>query len=690
MKNLLHKISHYYSYIQKVILFLVSLILLLLIFPRESKFRYEYQKNKPWQYNDLIASYDIPIIKPKDVLLSERADIINNAKVYFFEDNEIVKKKREILISDFENSKNLLNITPLKKSKHLNLILRIFDDIYSAGVIERNKYIENKDSDYSLVVVDTDNVAREVKLSSFYSVKTSDEYIFKELSEVEEASRAFLINLLENSIEYNVLLNENATELEQETLLNSISETRGMIQKGQKIITKGEIINNEKYASLESYKSEYEGEGVSVLKHISIILGQLILITMSLIVLALFLFSFRREVFNNNRKILLILFLILIVISATSLLVQKHIDYLNILPICIIPIIIRSFFDTRLALFVHLVTIILIGFLVPNSFEFVFLQFITGIIIIISVVKLQKRIQFFTTSALVFIVYSTLYIGLTLSQEGSIYQLEGQKFLLFAGSAILVLSAYPLIFLFERFFGFVTDVSLMELSDTNSPLLRDLSKKAPGTFQHSLQISNMAEEVIFEIGGNSLLVRTGALYHDIGKMEMPMYFIENQSTGVNPHNELSYTESASIIISHIIKGIEIAKKNGLPDIIIDFIRTHHGTKRTEYFYTLYKNENPDENIDASLFTYKGPLPYSKETCVLMMTDAVEAASKSLRFPDETNIDNLVEHIIDSQMAMNQYQNSNITIKDITIAKKIFKRLLMNRYHLRIEYPQLTD
>ena len=371
----------------------------------------------------------------------------------------------------------------------------------------------------------------------------------------------------------------------------------------------------------------------------------------------------------------------------TSLVIKFNVGYLYLVPICLVPIVIRAFFDTRLALYVHIITIIIIGFLVPNSFEFVFLQLIAGIIVIISVVHLQKRSQFFVTAFMVFLSYITVYVGLTLIQEGSLMGVELKYLALFAGSAVLTLFSYPLIFIFEKIFGMITDVTLMELSNSNTKLLRELSMKAPGTFQHSLQVANLAEEALYEIGGNTLLARTGALYHDIGKMDMPEYFIENQSTGVNPHDELPFDESAKIIISHVKKGIKKAKKHNLPEQIIDFIKTHHGTRKVMYFYNMLLKEKPNEQIDEAIYTYPGPIPFSKETAVLMMADSVEAASRSIKQPNEQNLSELVDNIINKQVENEQFVNSNITLREITKIKNILKKKLMNMYHVRIEYPE---
>lgn len=382
------------------------------------------------------------------------------------------------------------------------------------------------------------------------------------------------------------------------------------------------------------------------------------------------------------------LLLILIMVSVASLTIRTNSELLQLLPFCLVPIIIRVFFDTRLAYFVHVVTLILTGFMVPNAFEFIFMQLIAGIIAIISVAELRRRSQFFLTAAVIFISYSAIYIGMLLIQDGSLENLSTRPFILFAGNAMITLFSYPLIYIFEKSFGLVTDVTLMELSDTNSTLLRKLSQYAPGTFQHSLQVANIAEEAVYAIGGNTLLVRAGALYHDIGKMDMPMYFIENQTSSMNPHDELGYEESGRIIIGHVYKGIELAKKYKLPEVLVDFIRTHHGTRRAEYFYNLKKIEFPEEEISDKPFKYPGPVPFSKETSVLMMADSVEAASRSMYRPTADSISQLVDKIIESQVNDNQFSNSDLTFQDITRVKKILKKKLMSIYHIRIEYPAL--
>lgn len=400
-----------------------------------------------------------------------------------------------------------------------------------------------------------------------------------------------------------------------------------------------------------------------------------------------FLFFFRLEVFAESKQLVLLLMLILFMVFVTSLVVKFSPAYVYLVPVCMIPIVIGVFMDSRLALFAHLITIIITGFLVPNSYEYVFLQLFAGIVTILSTVRLERRSQFFFASLMIFLTYSVIYTGMTLIKEGSLNDINYTYYAYFGGSAVLTLFSQPFIYIFEKLFGLITNVTLLELSNTNNKLLRELALKAPGTFQHSMQMANLAEEAIHEIGGNPLLVRTGAMYHDIGKINDPVYFIENQTTGVNPHDELTYDESAGIILDHVLSGVERAKKYNLPEQIIDFIRTHHGTRKTEYFYALAKKENPSEEVDERDFTYPGPEPFSKETAVLMMADTVEAASRSLKIPDEESIDKLVEGVIDKQIESKQFDNADITLRDIKRIKSIFKKKLMNIYHLRIEYPE---
>ncbi|HEX7411854.1 MAG TPA: HDIG domain-containing protein [Bacteroidales bacterium] len=680
--------NHYYT-VNRIFLFTAVLVILVSLFPREGKFKYEFQKGSPWLHEDLIAPFDFAILKPAAELEKERTTVLNDLHPYFRIDDVVPAAKFKALSDMFDSawvkSPDYRNAGEQLRLKYRDITFALFDSVFNKGIIVLIPEIENKPPDFEITVVHG-NEAETVELQSLFTISSADEYVRTRLQKVLGINPGFIIPLLENAIAQNIFFDAATTRSERDEALANISTTKGMVQKGERIISRGELVSSEKFQKIESLKNDYELQLGLSSKYYLILLGQVILIAISLLVFILFMVAFRHDIYAENKNIVLILLLITIMVFITSMIIDIDVSYLYIVPLCLVPIIIRTFYDTRLALFVHIITIIIIGFLVPNSFQFLFLQLITGIITIITIVNLQRRAQFFFTSLMIFITYSVIYIGMTLIQEGSFSSIDERTFILFGGSALLTLFSYPLIFVFEKIFGLVTDVSLMELSDTNSKLLREMARNAPGTFQHSLQVANLAEEAAHAIGANTLLTRTGALYHDIGKMEMAQYFIENQSTGINPHDELTYEESAKVIIGHVQSGIEKARLFKLPELIIDFIRTHHGTRYTGYFYQMQIRNYPGDDFNKASFRYNGPIPFSKETSILMMADSVEAASRSLKQYDETSIHTLVETIIDKQIETNQFLNSELTLKDITRIKKILKKLLMNIYHIRVEYP----
>ncbi len=671
-----------YYQVNKIVLFLIALVILLALFPREGKFKYEFQRGKPWQNDDLIAPFDFAVLKQQSELQKERKAALADSYLFFrFETDKIEYAKSDFLA----RLDRAGQVSSAEKELTINAVFSLLDSIYSHGIIEMVPQLENKSPDFKIAVL-KENVARIVPFGSLYSISKANEYILMNIATAQGVNGKLVLPLIQATLTHNVMFDEELTKIQKEQSLANISITRGMVQKGERIIAKGDLVTESKFQQLESIRLEFESKSGAGYNFRIILLGRLILISMALFVFGLFLFTFRHDIYSVNRNIVLLLLLITLMVSFTTLVMKVNVNYIMAVPICLVPIIVRTFYDTRLALFVHIITIIVLGFLVPNSFEFLFMQLITGIITIISVVHLHNRSQFFFTSLMIMLSYSIIYLGMTLMQEGSVEQLNRVNFLMFGISALLTLFSYPLIYLFERIFGMITDVSLIELSDTNSSLLRELAIKSPGTFQHSLIVSNIAEEAARAIGANSLLARTGALYHDIGKMDMPMYYIENQTVGINPHDDLSYEESARIITGHVIRGIEKARLHKLPEAIIDFIRTHHGTRLTQYFFNKYKEEVGDAPIDESSFRYRGPVPHSKETSVLMMADSIEAASRSLKAPTERQVSDLVERLIDNQMEDRQFKNSPLTLKDITTIKKIIKKKLLSIYHIRIEYP----
>jgi cyclic-di-AMP phosphodiesterase PgpH len=485
----------------------------------------------------------------------------------------------------------------------------------------------------------------------------------------------------------NLVYDKLTTEMARSELIDGISATKGIVIEGEKIISKGEMVDLDKLRKLESLKKEYTNSLDIKANHTLFILGRFIIVFFGFVIVYLFLKRFRDYVLESRKKTLFIVMLIVTFQIVTYLVYNSGELSIYLIPFIIVPILITTFYETRLALFIHLVTVLLAGFYAPNSFEFIFIQFFAGMIAIIGLKRIQKRSQFFKATLLSVLSYFVLYFGFAANQGGDFKSIEWINFTWFAGNGVLVLLSFPLVYVFEKTFNFVSEITLLELSDTNQKLLRELAEKAPGTFQHSMQVANLAEEVIRNIGGNTLLVRTGALYHDIGKLSNPQYFTENQVSGMNPHNDLSYIESASIIISHVKFGLEMAKKEKLLPSIVDFISTHHGTTKAEYFYRLYKKDYPEDGTTVGLFTYPGPKPSTKETAVLMMSDAIEAASRSLKHFDKQTLSELVDNIIDYQILEKQYDEAPISFAEINIAKKLIKEKLNNIYHARIEYPK---
>ncbi|MCG3167778.1 MAG: hypothetical protein POELPBGB_03573 [Bacteroidia bacterium] len=671
--------------LQRILLFVISAFIIVLLLPAEGKFKYEYQKGKPWKHDNLVAPYSFPISKSSEEIESETRLVKNASKLYFRKDTTVASYNIETFRKAiFE--KSATKGAPDISDKEILRCIEILQKIYAKGIIRLGEELENKDSEFIFQLIEA-NEARDAKFGEFYTIQTAYNYAQENLQGFNEKKKDFFSDLLANAITHNIFYDPETTSKILKDELSAISPDRGMVEEGVRIIAKGDIVDNDKFQKLESLRANYETKGGVNSKFYLIYLGHSIIICLTLLVLYLFLVLFRKQIAVDNLKVTFLLMIILLMVFAARMVNNIHSLSVYIVPFALLPVIVRTFFDTRVALFTHLVTTLIIGYFVPNGYQFVFLQLMAGIVSIFSFVNMQKRVQLFLSAGLIFITYCMAYFAMSVVQEGNIATIDTLYFAWFGISVLLTLFAYPLIFIFEKIFGFVSEATLLELSNTNGKLLRELATKAPGTFQHSLQVANLTESALFQIGGNVLLARTGALYHDIGKMDAPSYFIENQVSGVNPHDELAFDESAHIIISHVLKGIEKAKKANIPDSVIDFIRTHHGTTMVQYFYRNYLKNFPEEEVDKKLFTYPGPIPFSKETAVLMMADSVEAASRSLKSYSNETIDKLVDDIIDHQVAENQFVNTDITFRDITQIKKIFKKKLANIYHVRIEYPK---
>lgn len=703
MKKLLLFFQNHQTAIAGILLFLISITAVVYLSPREIKFKYEFQKGKPWLYEDLVAPFDFAVLKSEESMARERRSIIDNKTVFLRRDNQVAEnalvayeqafqeKWRRIFNEDPEKGDSLSDYWRKNWTRNAEIkeeVLNSGRDLLAAvfwqGVLEP---FSDQEENYGEVFLNDKGVSTAVDPIEFYSIKSASDELRSASRKLEpEGAGSFLLPLLLSQLSHNIFYDQELTAKFLSDQLNNILPTRDMVQKGELIIFKGNIVDDEKFAKLRSLRENYEG-GDRDQSLLSILLGQILQVGLLYLILYLFLKQFRIQLLEDISKLSFILINMLIVIVMVRVVMDFGLQYIWLVPLPILPITLRSFFDTRLALFVHVISILLCGFLVPNSFVFIFLQFVAGVFSIFLVSDLYKRSQLFFTAGKIILVYCISYLSVAIIQEGNWEDIQYLNFAFFAGNGFLTLMSFPLIYFQEKIFGLVSDVSLLELSDTNNPLLRELGQKAPGTFQHSMQVANLAEAATLEIGGNALLVRTGALYHDIGKIRNPLYFIENQSTGLNPHDELSFEESAEIIINHVREGIKMAKRYNLPDVIIDFIRTHHGTSTVMYFYKQYIKNFPEEEVDLEKFTYPGPKPFSKETAVLMMADSVEAASRSLSKPTHESIDALVESIISHQMETGQFENANITMKDIKVTKKIFKKMLTNIYHVRVQYPE---
>jgi len=681
MKSILTSFAKNQSFIFKIFLFILSTVLIIYLLPKGGQFKYNFQKGKPWQYENLYAPFSFTIKKNNKEIEEEKKHLREEAMPYFEIDTSKVAEVKN-LFNNFYKKKDTIDIVTKIDLKTKDVGLRVLDEIYTYGLINENYSF---DSD-KLIYLKNGNEIQELSYKQLVYIGDLERIIKNKVEEyLILDSELFLTELITSVVLSNVTLNSELTESTIKTKIESINPNRGVIDKGSRIIAKGEVVEGNKFQILSSYKAVFASQIWSKSNFYWLLLGYSLLISLVFLMLFLFLKNYRLEIYNNNTKVTFILFNIIVMIFLTTLVVKYDAKLVYITPLCILPLVLKTFFDARLGLFVHVLTILLLGFIVPNSFEFLFLQTIAGMVTILTVSELYKRANLFISVGQITFIYILGYFAFFIIQEGNIELIQWDYFGYFVLCGLLTLFSFPLIYIYEKMFGLVSDVSLLELSDTNSKLLKELSNKAPGTFHHSLNVANLAEAAANEIGANAMLTRVGALYHDIGKMVNPTYFTENQMSSINSHDELDPKESAEIIIDHVINGIEIAKKNNLPDRIIDFIRTHHGTSLVYYFYS---KENEKSGIALKEdFSYPGPTPFSKETAILMMADSVEAASKSLKEPTSSMLDDFVEKIIDGQLNQGQFLNANITLKEIQRIKKVLKKKLNNMYHLRIEYPE---
>ena len=672
----------YKNLIYKSLIFIATVSVIVYFLPNEGKFNYQFDINKPWKYGLLQASFDFPIYKNDIQVQKEQDSILADYQPYFQIDKEAEKNVLSKLREDY--NKTLRHSLP--GTDYVRYIERTLKALYEDGIIAGNDLKRMEEDSIIAIRLGDKNVATSRFIDQLYTVKEAYEYLLN--ADTAHYKKKILQQCnLNDYITPNLVYDEEKSEAAQKDLLSNISWANGFVLNGQKIIDRGEIVDEQTYNILESLRKEWEKRSDSVQEKRLTLAGQILYVGIFLFCFMAYLELFRADYYERKGTLTLLFALIVFFPVLSSIMVEQNLSSIYVVPFAMIPIIVRVFLDSRTAFMAHVTIILLCSITLRFPHEFILLQVVAGMVAIYSLRELSQRSQLLRTALVVFISYALLYFAFELIHEDDLTKLNTRMYIYFMINGILLLFAYPLLFLLEKIFGFTSDVTLVELSNINNSLLREMSEVAPGTFQHSLQMANLAAAAANKIGGKSQLVRTGALYHDIGKMVNPAFFTENQS-GVNPHKSLSYEQSAQVIISHITDGLKLAEKHNLPKVIKDFISTHHGRGLTKYFYISYKNEHPDEEVDQEKFRYPGPNPFTKEQAVLMMADSVEAASRSLPEYTEESISTLVDKIIDTQVSEGYFKECPITFKDIATVKALFKEKLKTMYHTRISYPEL--
>ena len=669
--------------LMKIVLVIVSTAVVVYFMPRGDEFGYKYELNRPWNYGLLIANTKFPIQKNDSTLRKEQESLKRNFQPYY---NVDVSVKDSMLSRLYHHAAN--EWQGQNSAMYVHHIAVLLDTIYRRGVISVDDYTRMTDEEHhrSIRVVNN-NVATSVPLSQVFSLRSAYRYIMTQ--DTAKYSRLVLQQFNVNElIQQNLFYDHLKSEEELESRLQGISSYNGFVQAGQKIVDRGETVTDEVYDVLRSYEKDYERHNISEANIPYKVIGEVVFVLVIFVLLITYLSLFRADYFENPRSVTLLFALPVFMCIVASLMVSHKVLNVFMLPCCLVPIVIRVFMDSRTAFMFHCAMVLIISLMLTGSYEFVIMQLVAGMVAIQTLRELSQRSQIVRTAFIIFLVYVIFYTGYSLHHENDA-KMDFWMYICFSVNCVLLLFTYPLLWMLEKAFGFVSDVTLVELSNVHNTLLQRMSETAPGTFQHSMQVANLSAEVANKIGAKAQLVRTGALYHDIGKMERPVFFTENQ-TGFSPHKHLSAMKSAEVIIDHVKNGLILADKNHIPEAIKRFISTHHGTGKAKYFYITYKNEHPDEEIDEAPFTYPGPNPSTKEEAILMMCDAVEAASRSLPEYTEEAINQLVEKIIDSQVAEGFFGNSSITFKDIAIAKAVLKDKLKTIYHTRISYPELNN
>ncbi len=672
--------QEYLKNLTKIGLFVCIVTIIVRLYPSEEYFEYTFEIGKPWKYELVTAEFDFPIYKDSAQLRQEKDELLKNYTPFFNIDNRIGEKQIQELILK-NKQQNVLT------QNDLNYLTKKLRNIYKTGILSIEQYNELTNRKRKKIsIINENRVTHTANITNLYTPKTAYEEILKNApfsaeSNIEDIK---LNHFLKSNLTYDSI----TSNITQQDLLKNISQTSGIIQAGTHIIDKGEIVTPETYRILSSLKIAVEKQQKQTGQSVVVVIGKILVVSLFIVLLALFFYLFRPRIFENFSNLLFITLLILLMVSLASVTLKYTKLSIYIVPFAWLPVIIRVFFDSRTALFAHLVSTMIISFMAPNPFEFVILQTAIGMTAVSTLKDMTQRAQLAQTALWVFLIYCIGYGAFMFINDGNITKISWQPFVYFALSSLMLLFAYGLIYVFEKIFNLVSSITLVELTNVNSDLMMRFAEVAPGTFQHSLQVSNLATEAAKKINANSLLVRTGALYHDIGKMKNPQMFTENQQGGKNPLLEMDLEKAAGIIIGHVEEGVRIAQKKGLPDTIINFIQTHHGTSKVRYFYNTFINRNPGVTPNEAAFTYPGPLPNTKETAILMMADVVEACSRSLKEYTEESIDKMVENMINMQMSEGMYKNTPITFHDVEIVKSVFKEKIKNIFHNRITYPEI--
>lgn len=675
--------NYWRNFITKSVLIIVTVAIIVWFLPRNESRQYRYDVGKPWMYGSVIAKFDFPIYKTDETIKREQDSLLQQFQPYYGINPTVENVQVSRFLHDFKNG------IPGLSKEFVGLIAQQLHNVYQVGIINTQEYNRIfKDSTSTIRIISGKNV-RSVPIGGFYSTIAAYERIFSG-NEKLAAQRQLLSRCnLNNYIEANVLYDKDKSETEKSDLLSSIPLASGMVMSGQKIIDRGEVITDNTYRVLNSFDKEMKRRSSTQDEITTTIIGQVLFVFILVMMFTFYLSLFRKDYFEKPRSITMLYAMITLFPIFVSLMMKHNFFSVYIIPFAMAPIFVRVFMDSRTAFITQVTMILICAAAVKYQYEFIIVQLAAGLVAIYTLRELSKRSQIFITALLVTLASCIVFSALQLMQDNQVFNIDTNMYTYFIINGIFLLLSYPLMYLIEKLFGFTSNVTLFELSNTNKGLLRNLSEIAPGTFQHSITVGNLAAEIANRIGANSLLVRTGALYHDIGKMSNPVFFTENQA-GVNPHDQLTELESAQIIISHVSEGLKLAEKINLPSIIKDFITTHHGLGITKYFYVKYCNTHPDENTDKSLFQYPGPNPFTREQAILMMADTVEAASRSLKTYTEESISNLVNKLIDGQVAEGFFKECPITFRDIALAKVVLIDRLKAIYHTRISYPHLED